>query len=31
MPMRLMPPDTDLMEMIPSATEAAEYKKAFIK
>lgn len=29
--MRLMPPDTDLMEMIPSATEAAEYKKAFAK
>jgi hypothetical protein len=23
--LRLMPPDTDLMEMIPSATEAAEY------
>jgi hypothetical protein len=31
MPMRLMPTDTDLMEMIPSATEAAEYKKAFIR
>jgi len=29
--MRLMPPDTDLMEMIPSATEAAEYKKVFAK
>jgi hypothetical protein len=27
----LMPPDTDLMEMIPSATEAAEYKKVFAK
>ena len=26
LPLRLMPPDTDLMEMIPSATEAAEYK-----
>jgi hypothetical protein len=29
--MRLMPADTDLMEMIPSASEAAEYKKAFAK
>ena len=29
LPLRLMPPDTDLMEMIPSATEAAEYKKVF--
>ena len=29
--LRLMPPDTDLMEMIPSATEAAEYKKVFSK
>jgi hypothetical protein len=29
--LRLMPPDTDLMEMIPSATEAAEYKKVFAK
>lgn len=27
--LRLMPPNTDLMEMIPSATEAAEYKKVF--
>ena len=26
-PLRLMPPDTDMMEMIPSATEAAEYKR----
>jgi hypothetical protein len=26
LPLRLMPPDTDLMEMIPSATETAEYK-----
>jgi hypothetical protein len=24
-----MPPNTDLMEMIPSATEAAAYKKVF--
>ena len=29
--LRLMPPETDLMEMIPSATEAAEYKKVFSK
>jgi hypothetical protein len=29
--LRLMPRDTDLMEMIPSATEAAEYKKVFAK
>ena len=29
--LRLMPPDTDLMEMIPSATEAFEYKKVFAK
>jgi hypothetical protein len=29
--LRLMPPDTDLMEMIPSATEAAEYKKVFAR
>ena len=29
--LRLMPPNTDLMEMIPSATEAAEYKKVFAK
>jgi len=29
LPLRLMPPNTDLMEMIPSATEAAEYKKVF--
>jgi hypothetical protein len=29
--LRLMPPDTDLMEMIPSASEAAEYKKVFAK
>jgi hypothetical protein len=27
--LRLLPPDTDLMEMIPSASEAAEYKKVF--
>lgn len=27
--LRLLPSDTDLMEMIPSATEAAEYKKVF--
>jgi len=27
--LRLMPPNTDLMEMIPSATEAAAYKKVF--
>jgi hypothetical protein len=26
-----MPPDIDLIEMIPSATEAAEYKKVFGK
>ncbi|MBN4048024.1 hypothetical protein JYU09_00410 [bacterium AH-315-O15] len=26
-PLRLMPPDTDTMEMIPSATEAAEYMR----
>jgi len=25
--LRLMPPDTDLMEMIPSATEALEYQR----
>jgi hypothetical protein len=29
--LRLMPPDTDLMEMIPSASEAFEYKKVFAK
>jgi hypothetical protein len=29
--LRLMPPETDLMEMIPSETEAAEYKKVFAK
>jgi hypothetical protein len=29
LPLRLMPADTDLMEMIPSASEAAEYKKVF--
>jgi hypothetical protein len=29
LPLRLMPPNTDLMEMIPSATEAAAYKKVF--
>jgi hypothetical protein len=29
LPLRLMPANTDLMEMIPSATEAAEYKKVF--
>ena len=27
--LRLLPSDTDLMEMIPSATEAAEYKRVF--
>ena len=27
--LKLMPPDTDLMEMIPSATEAAEIKKIY--
>lgn len=27
LPLRLSPPDMDMMEMIPSATEAAEYKK----
>jgi hypothetical protein len=27
--LRLMPPDTDLMEMIPSASEAAEIKKIY--
>lgn len=27
LPLRLLPPDTDLMEMIPSATEAAAYRK----
>jgi hypothetical protein len=27
LPLRLMRPDVDLMEMIPSATEAAEYKR----
>jgi hypothetical protein len=25
----LLPPDIDLIEMIPSASEAAEYKKVF--
>ena len=29
--LRLMPAGTDLMEMIPSASEALEYKKAFAK
>jgi hypothetical protein len=29
--LRLLPPDIDLLEMIPSATEAAEYKKVFGK
>jgi len=29
--LRLLPPDIDLIEMIPSATEAAEYKKVFGK
>jgi hypothetical protein len=29
LPLRLMPPNTDLMEMIPSASEAAAYKKVF--
>src|SRR5438093_12583173 len=27
--LRLLPPDTDLMEMIPSASEALEYRKVF--
>ena len=27
LPLRLMPPNTDLMEMIPSASEAAEYRR----
>ena len=31
LPLRLMPPDTDLMEMIPSASEAAEYRKVFAR
>jgi len=31
LPLRLMPPNTDLMEMIPSASEAADYKKVFAK
>jgi hypothetical protein len=29
--LRLLPPEIDLIEMIPSATEAAEYKKVFGK
>jgi len=29
--LRLMPPNTDLMEMIPSASEAEAYKKVFAK
>jgi hypothetical protein len=29
LPLALLPPDTDLMEMIPSASEAAEYRKVF--
>jgi hypothetical protein len=29
--LRLLPPTIDLIEMIPSATEAAEYKKVFGK
>jgi hypothetical protein len=29
--LRLLPPDIDLIEMIPSASEAAEYKKVFGK
>ena len=29
LPLRLLPPDTDLMEMIPSASESAAYRKAF--
>jgi hypothetical protein len=29
--LRLMPANTDLMEMIPSASEAADYKKVFSK
>jgi hypothetical protein len=28
--LRLMPPGTDLMEMIPSATEAAEYRESIV-
>ena len=31
LPLRLMPRDTDLMEMIPSASEAAEYRKVFAR
>ncbi len=31
MPLRLLPPTTDLMEMIPSASEAAAYRNAFVK
>src|SRR6266850_577524 len=31
LPLRLMPHDTDLMEMIPSASEAAEYRKVFAR
>ena len=27
LPLLLLPPDTDLMEMIPSASEAAAYRK----
>ena len=29
--LRLLPPNIDLIEMIPSASEAAEYKKGFGK
>jgi hypothetical protein len=29
--LRLLPPDTDLMEMIPSASEALEYRKVFAR
>jgi hypothetical protein len=30
LPLRLLPADTDLMEMIPSASESAAYRKAFV-
>ena len=30
LPLRRLPDDMDLMEMIPSASEAAEYRKAFV-
>jgi hypothetical protein len=31
LPLRLLPPTTDLMEMIPSASEAAAYRNAFVR